>query len=115
MQWINPKTGAVMYGSYWCPHCSHQKELFGAEAWSMVPYVECSIKGYYYDAKKVAAAKDKVEGFPTWRFPNSKSKSKEWVSGEMPLERIALLSLFPGEFDVSLEGPEVAGAVGSCR
>jgi hypothetical protein len=46
-----------------------------------------------------------VEGFETWRFPNSKAESKEWVSGEMPLERrIGLFSLFLGRFDVSLEG-----------
>ncbi len=116
MQRINLKTGAVIYGSNWCPHCSHQKELFRAEAWSTVSYVECFTKGYYYDSKKVAAAKDKVEGFPAWRFPNtSKSKSKEWVSGEMPLERMILLSLIPGEFDVSLGGLEVADAIGSCR
>ena len=87
----------------------------------MVPYVECSTKGYYYDAKKVAAARDQVEGFPTWHFPNaaarkaSPSKSnKEWVSGEMPLERIVALSGFKGDFDVTLEGPEVGMSSGSC-
>ncbi len=108
------KIGAVMYGAYWCPHCSHQKELFGTEAWSAISYVECSTKGFYYDAKKLTAVRDKVEGFPTWHFPNNK-KNKEWVSGEMPLERIAVLSGFPGKFDVTLEGPEVAGSTGSCR
>lgn len=104
-----------MYGSYWCPHCSHQKELFGAEAWSIISYVECSTKGFYYDASKVNAVRDKIEGFPTWNFPNNsrKKKDNEWVSGEMPLERIAVLSGFRGDFDVSLEGPD-PGASGSC-
>ena len=122
MQYINNnldatklQIGAVMYGSYWCPHCSHQKELFGNEAWSTVSYVECSTKGFYYDANKLTAVKDKIEGFPTWHFPNDRKKKNEWVSGEMPLERIASLSGFSGKFDVSLEGPEVAGAVGSCN
>jgi len=36
------ETGARMYGAYWCPHCSRQKELFGREAWSYVDYVECA-------------------------------------------------------------------------
>ena len=82
MQYINNnldatklQIGAVMYGSYWCPHCSHQKELFGNEAWSTVSYVECSTKGFYYDANKLTAVKDKIEGFPTWHFPNDKKKN----------------------------------------
>lgn len=108
-----------MYGAYWCPHCSHQKELFGSEAWSIVPYVECSTKGFYYDSSKVEKVMDKIEGFPTWYFPKSTNprlrNGKEWVSGEMPLERIVVLSGFKGEFDVILEGPEVGSvASGSC-
>lgn len=100
--------GATMYGTYWCPHCGHQKELFGSEAWSIIPYAECATKGFYYDANKINAVRDKVEGFPTWHFPKSaqKKKGNEWVSGEMPLERIAILSGFSGDFDVSL---------GSCK
>lgn len=100
-----------MYGAYWCPHCSHQKELFGNEAWSLVPYVECSTKGFYYDSNKVANVKDKLQGFPTWYFPK---KKKEWVSGEMPLERIVVLSGFKGDFDGSLEGPVESASLGSC-
>ena len=34
------ETGAVMYGAYWCPHCTEQKALFG-DAAKDVPYVEC--------------------------------------------------------------------------
>lgn len=123
------ETGAVMYGAYWCPHCSHQKELFGNEAWSLIPYVECSTKGFYYNASKVEKVKDKIEGFPTWYFPKGSSSGsgggggrsnsrngKEWVSGEMPLERIVALSGFKGDFDVSLEGsPDNASlSSGSC-
>lgn len=102
-----------MYGAYWCPHCSHQKELFGSEAWQTVPYVECSTKGFYYNAQKVAEAKNNIEGFPTWHFPNNK-KGKDWVSGEMPLERMVSLSGYKGGFDVTLEGPEVKPSSGSC-
>ena len=34
-------SGAIMYGAFWCPHCSRQKELFGKEAWKYISYVEC--------------------------------------------------------------------------
>mmetsp|Transcript_17034 Transcript_17034/g.32235 ORF Transcript_17034/g.32235 Transcript_17034/m.32235 type:complete len:307 (+) Transcript_17034:62-982(+) len=121
------ETGAVMYGAYWCPHCSHQKELFGNEAWSLIPYVECSTKGFYYNSSKVEKVKDQIEGFPTWYFPKGSSSvsgsgrsnsrnGKEWVSGEMPLERIVALSGFKGDFDVSLEGPPDNASLssGSC-
>jgi hypothetical protein len=122
-----------MYGAYWCPHCSHQKEIFGNEAWSLVPYVECSMKGYYYDASKVEKFKDKIQGFPTWHFPMNRNpiravvgwKSEEeegrgrgigreeWVSGEMSLKKIVGLSGYKGDFDEILEGPEVVPG-GSC-
>ncbi|KAG5181373.1 hypothetical protein JKP88DRAFT_346718 [Tribonema minus] len=40
------KLDAAMYGAYWCSHCHHQKELFGAEAFARIKYVECSTKGW---------------------------------------------------------------------
>jgi len=101
-----------MYGAYWCPHCSHQKELFGNEAWNIVPYVECSAKGFSYDSNKIASVKEKIDGFPTWRFPGN-NKQKEWVSGEMPLDRLVALSGFKGGFDVILEGPIIPSS-GAC-
>mmetsp|Transcript_558 Transcript_558/g.899 ORF Transcript_558/g.899 Transcript_558/m.899 type:complete len:243 (-) Transcript_558:105-833(-) len=104
--------GAVMYGAYWCPHCSHQKELFGAEAWSLIPYVECSTKGFYYDAGKVNKVITKIDGFPTWNIPSNK---EQWVSGEMPLERFVALSGYKESFDVKIEGPEVGITAGSCQ
>jgi hypothetical protein len=99
-----------MYGTYWCGHTSHQKELFGKEAWEYIDYVECSPKGAYFDADKLAKVGDNIDGFPTWYIPKSKEK---WVSGEMPLETIAALSAFKGKFDVQLEGPG-ADSAGAC-
>lgn len=93
------QSGAVMYGAYWCPHCSRQKEIFGGEAWSHIKYVECSPKGYEYGGAKMCAPALE-NGFPTWKF----SKEK-FVSGEMPLGRIAELSAYKGSFDSSLETP----------
>jgi len=107
--------GAVMYGAYWCPHCVHQKELFGSEAWSLITYTECSTKGFNYDANKLTSVvRDNIEGYPTWNFPKNK-KGEVWVSGEMPLERFVALSGFKGDYDGLLEGPEVAGSSGACR
>ena len=57
--------GAKMYGLYWCPHCSDQKEKFGA-SFRYVTYVECAIK----DSKELAPA-CKMAGvklFPSWQF-----------------------------------------------
>lgn len=110
--------GAIMYGTYWCGHTSHQKELFGREAWDLIQYVECSPKGAYYDASKLQKVAKNIDGFPTWYIPSSNEgsgsrKKGQYISGEMPLERIAMLSGYKGDFDVALEGPDIGG-VGSC-
>jgi len=104
---------SIMYGAYWCPHCSHQRELFGREAWSYITYIECSPKGYGFDA--VALSSKDIDGFPTWTFPNEKKKGTTLTSsGEMPLERLAKLSGYKGSFDVALEG-FVPDSSGSCQ
>ena len=105
--------GVVMYGAYWCPHCQHQKELFGKEAWSLVNYVECSPKGYYFNKDEVGKVAKKLDGFPTWKLGNVGGKSN-FISGEMPLERIAKLSNYEKEWDVVVEGPEI-GFSGTCN
>lgn len=105
--------GAIMYGTYWCGHTSHQKELFGREAWEQIQYVECSPKGVYFDSEKIAKVSKNIDGFPTWYIPNEGRGKGQWVSGEMPLERIASLGGYKGDFDVLLEGPEGTG-VGAC-
>jgi hypothetical protein len=74
--------GVFMAGTYWCPHTSRQKELFGREAWSLIRYVECSPKGYGAEAKLCAT--QNIEGYPTWIFPDGKQ-----LSGERSLGVIA--------------------------
>jgi len=100
------KTGAVMYGAFWCPHCRQQKEIFGREAWASVNYVECAAQGAGADV--ALCRKKKVDGYPTWVLGNGKT-----VGGEAPLGEIASKSGFRGEFDQGLE-PELPGS-GSCR
>ena len=55
--------GAVMYGAYWCPHCTEQKALFG-DAAKDLPYVECDPKGV--NARPDLCQKAGVKSFPTW-------------------------------------------------
>lgn len=84
-----------MYGAYWCPHCARQKELFGREAWSMVPYVECAPRGYGANVKLCR----NVEGFPEW----TSGRGKLLASGEVSLSTLASKCGYPGTIDESLE------------
>ena len=90
------KKGVTMYGAYWCPHCSRQKELFGAEAWAIMDYVECSPKGYGFQGMKMCNG---VDGYPT--FKDKKGRVMN-VSGERPLDFLAQQVRFTN-FDPSLE------------
>jgi hypothetical protein len=89
------ESGVTMYGAYWCPHCSRQKEVFGAQAWSLMSYVECSPKGYSYQGGKQCKG---VDGYPTFRD----KKGKINISGERSLESLASTIGF-SNFDPSLE------------
>lgn len=93
---ILKERGVTMYGTYWCPHCSRQKEIFGAEAWSIMNYVECSPKGYGFQGQKMC--KD-VEGYPTIK---DKTGQVVNVSGERPLDFLAQQVGYL-DFDPSLE------------
>ena len=56
--------GAVLYGAWWCPHCTHQKELFGSEAIELLPYVECDKD----DAGRARCQQAQVKAYPTWEL-----------------------------------------------
>jgi hypothetical protein len=59
--------GVKFYGAWWCPHCTEQKEEFGASI-DQVPYIECGVKG---DTRaKTQVCKDAgITHYPTWQFP----------------------------------------------
>ncbi len=59
--------GARMYGAWWCPHCTEQKEMFGF-AFQYVNYVECSPPGLKTETDECKQAG--VQHFPTWQFPD---------------------------------------------
>ena len=73
-----------------------KKELFGAEAWSYINYVECSPKGYGF-----RGVCKNVDGYPTFRD----RKGKLSFSGERDLEYFAKQVGFGNSFDQSLEEP----------
>lgn len=54
--------GAIFYGAWWCPHCFHQKNLFGTEGARILPYIECDKEDQ--GRQKCVAAK--VRAYPTW-------------------------------------------------
>ena len=56
------RQGAVFYGAWWCPHCTHQKELFGQEVALRLPYVECDRD----EAGRRRCADAAVRVYPTW-------------------------------------------------
>lgn len=57
--------GAVMYGTFWCPHCQDQKKEFGRSA-SAIPYVECSTPD---GNGMLSVCEDKgIASVPVWKF-----------------------------------------------
>jgi hypothetical protein len=61
------KKGVKIYGAYWCPHCYEQKQLFGKQAWAIVPHIECAEDARDNPQPKVCT-KAGIKGFPTWKI-----------------------------------------------
>ena len=77
--------GAVLYGAWWCPHCTHQKELFGSEAIELLPYVECD-----KDASGRARCQQaQVRAYPTWEL------NGEQRVGVLSLQELEIWSGYP--------------------
>lgn len=73
--------GTQMYGAWWCPHCSNQKELFEG-AFDKINYTECSAPGSRVMNQECKDAN--IEGYPTWEFSDGSR-----FSGERTLEELA--------------------------
>jgi hypothetical protein len=61
------KTGAKLYGAWWCPHCYEQKQLFGQEAVTASfksLAIECAEDGL--NPQTELCRQQKIQGFPTW-------------------------------------------------
>ncbi len=79
---------AKMYGTYTCPHCHDQKELFGKEAFSFIQYIECSPAGKNAQPKLCQAAN--IVGVPTWEIQG------QFYTGVQSLEKLAEISGYKG-------------------
>ena len=86
------KTGAKMYGGWFCSHCYEQKQLFGREAFKKnITYIECHEQGK--NPQLELCRKEGIEGFPTWDIAGKKH------SGVQPPEELAKLSGYNGSQD----------------
>jgi len=59
------QTNSIMYGAYWCPHCSDQKAMF-KEAASQITYVECAPDGL--NSQSQLCQDRGIKGYPTWEI-----------------------------------------------
>ena len=75
--------GAIMYGAYWCPYCSQQKNLFGTD-FIHINYVECDPKGT--NPKPALCKAKNITGYPTWEINGKMHK------GVHSIEELASLS-----------------------
>ena len=80
------RRGAVFYGAWWCPHCFHQKNLFGTEAGRQLPYVECDKE----EAGRQRCAAANVKAYPTWVL------GAERKEGVLSIEELIQWSGFKG-------------------
>jgi hypothetical protein len=84
------QTGAKVYGTYWCPACSHQKQQFGDEAFQYVTYIECDPRGQ--NARPDLCRQANITAFPTWEM-----NGRLIQSGSYPLEALAHFSGYAGD------------------
>ena len=78
------KTGAVMYGAYYCRFCHSQKNRFGSTAWPKINYVECAGNG------ASACNRAKIRVTPTWFIKGA------YYPGELSLFKLAKVSGYTG-------------------
>ncbi len=81
--------GAKFYGTYWCPYCNKQKELFGSQAFSKINYIECDEKGK--NGRPDLCIKANISGYPTWEIKG------QLYSGLQSLQALADLSGYQGD------------------
>lgn len=78
-----------MYGAYWCPHCQHQKELFGQATFNLyINYIECDPRGSKPKPELCKAAN--IEGYPTWEIKG------KFYPGVQTLEELSTISDYKG-------------------
>jgi glutaredoxin len=74
------QSGTTFYGAFWCPHCAATKKMFGS-AQKELPYVECSTPDTQHQTQ--ICIDKKIEGYPTWVFPDGSRKTGELTLDEL--------------------------------
>ena len=59
--------GVELYGSYTCPHCKTQEEMFG-DGYEYINYIECNKN--HEDADLEACKNAELTAYPTWVLPD---------------------------------------------
>ena len=75
------ENGVLMYGTFWCPHCIAQKNLFG-KSFDRITYIECSLpdgQGQTEFCNEMG-----IESYPTWEFKNG-----ERLTGKLSFDELA--------------------------
>ncbi len=80
-------SGAKMFGTFWCPYCHRQQELFGA-AVDRLAIVECDPKGA--NAKPETCTSANVSSYPSWEI------NGKLYLGMRSLSELASLSGYKG-------------------
>lgn len=80
------KIDAKMYGAFWCPACSKQKELFGDRAFRLIKYIECDPRGT--GAQPQLCREQQIRAYPTWMIRGKR------YEGVRSLAELAELSQF---------------------
>lgn len=75
--------GAVMYGAFWCPHCSKVKKMFG-ESFRHIDYVECDPRGD--NEQSLLCIEKEIESYATFEFNDDPSTR---LIGEPTFEELA--------------------------
>jgi hypothetical protein len=73
--------GATFYGTYWCPQCDRQRELFGRSD-HYLNYVECAYRDS--DETKRECKRAGIKSYPTWEFGDGSR-----VAGFQSLRKLA--------------------------
>lgn len=81
------QTGAKMYGTYWCPYCERQEQMFG-DAITKVQVIECDPQGD--KAQPQLCTQAKVSSFPTWEI------NGQLYEGLRSLDDLATISNYQG-------------------
>ena len=89
--------GSKKYGTFWCPHCFEQKQLFGKEAFQEIDYIECAPNGKNPDPQACVAAG--IQSYPTWKI-----KGQVLRGTQLP-KKLAEVSGYEGSTDFKYTMP----------